>query len=60
MENDNAFALVPPNQMDWNFVLTKLSDNEWKVDATRMEDWGDATTEYTSVYKWQDDKWVCQ
>ena len=60
LDNENTFALMPPNQMDWNFVLTKLSDNKWKVDATRLEDWGDSVTEYTSIYKWQDDEWVSQ
>ena len=33
--SETQFELVPPNQSDWFWTLTKVSDTEWKVYGTK-------------------------
>jgi hypothetical protein len=53
-ETNDVFYLVPPNQMDWHFTISKLKtdDHKWKVHAIREYHYGFSKPwEYVSLYE---------
>ena len=34
----NTFMLIPPNQCDWTFTLTKYNDDLWHVIGRKLDD----------------------
>jgi len=59
-ESDTLYHLMPPNQMDWQFKLTKVGDNKWEVFAVKDYDYNlQSPWEYTEYYKWspKDNHW---
>jgi hypothetical protein len=58
-ENETKYLLIPPNQMDWHFTLTKLSDDEWEVFALREYDFiFDEPWKYTITYTKVNNNWT--
>lgn len=53
---DTVYYVLPPNQMDWHFKLTKKDDKEWEVNALKEYDFMvEPPYEYTNYYVWCND-----
>ena len=51
-QHNKVYLVMPPNQMDWQFRLTHIHENEWEVYAIREYDFEfDSPCEYTVYYK---------
>jgi hypothetical protein len=58
-ECNTYFNLMPPNQNDWQFTLTKIGDNKWVVHGVKEPCFTSDTTEVIKIYEYVNDAWVC-
>jgi len=60
-ENDTSYRLIPCNQLEWQFTLSKVSATQWHVQGDKMDAFdywginGPNTCEYT--FEWKQNQW---
>ena len=55
---DDRWAMVPPNQLDWFYKLTRVAPERWHIHASRFAD--DGLEEYEVWYVFQNDEWCLE
>ena len=55
----DIISLMPPNQCDWFFTLTKINDNNWSVIGAKDDILGyNGPEEQKYNYIWNGTKWI--
>lgn len=52
---DNCkYEVLPPNQLDWHFTVTKINDKIWHVHGVKE------ICEINNLYRWDENAWSCK
>jgi hypothetical protein len=55
--NENQYSLMPPNQCDWMYTLTKITDTLWNVKGTKDDVWAYSSQDYDQNYRLINGNW---
>lgn len=51
-KSETEFEMYPPNQCDWVYKLTKISETEWHVTGDKEND------HMENTYVYEDEDWI--